>query len=188
MRIIGGRARGRTLKSLGGLNTRPTSDKVKEAIFNVLSVKLQAAQVLDLFAGSGALGLEALSRGADFAVLVEKSRQACEIIQANAALTGLTSQVKLYNRDALQVLKSLSGEKFDLVFVDPPYRQGLALISLAMLGEGNYLGPNGVIIVETSREEQIPVEIANLSLRKRARYGDTEVWYYQLTETGGREF
>ncbi len=183
MRIISGTARGRKLKTLAGQRTRPTSDKVKGAIFNVLGEKVGGARVLDLFAGSGALGLEALSRGAGCAVLVEKNNQACQIIWENMELTGFTSRARLVNRDGLVYLQELSGQTFDLVFLDPPYNQGLAFNSLKLLAKGTSLAANGVIIVETSREEQLPVELGNLGLRKNTRYGDTMIWYYQPTET-----
>ncbi len=187
MRIIAGTAGGRRLKTLPGLNTRPTADRVKEAIFSVLGTRVLAARALDLFAGSGALALEALSRGADHAVVVEKSTRAAAVIRENAKLTGLTSKVSLLTRDGLIVLRELEGQVFDLIFLDPPYRQGLAQASLEILAEGNYLASNGVIIVETSREEEMPVELGTITLRKQNRYGDTVIWYYQLRETGGRE-
>lgn len=187
MRVIAGAAGGRRLKTLPGLQTRPTSDKVKGAIFNVLGSKIFDATVLDLFAGSGALAMEALSRGAKFAFLVEKSAQACTIIRENSRTLGFEHNISLQNRDALQALPDLQQQQFDVVFLDPPYRQGLALRSLEVLSSGNYLTPDAVIIVETSREEQIPVEIGKLSLRKNARYGDTLLWYYQPIETGGKE-
>ncbi len=180
MRIVAGTAGGRKLQTLPGIITRPTADRVKEAIFSVLDVRVLEARVLDLFAGSGALALESLSRGADYALMVEKSPQACEVIRDNCRLTGLTPKVRLLTRDALVVLRELEGQSFDLVFLDPPYRQGLAQVSLEILAEGNYLTPNGVIIVETSREEALPVELGKLCLRKQSRYGDTVVWYYQL--------
>jgi 16S rRNA (guanine966-N2)-methyltransferase len=187
LRIISGSISGRRLKTLAGTHTRPTSDKVKGAIFNVLAEKVSESRVLDLFAGSGALALEALSRGAYTAILLEKSSQACEVIRENIHLTGFDSQVKIFNRDGLSYLKGLSEECFDLVFIDPPYNQGLALNSLHLLATGNYLSDNAVIIVETSREEELPVEINGISLRKKAKYGDTLVWYYQPTDTEGKE-
>lgn len=185
MRIIAGTANGRKLKTLPGMKTRPTSDKVKGAIFNVLGDRVLGAKVLDLFAGSGALALEALSRGANYAIMVDKCAAACKIIRENSIETGLSAKAKIINRDAIPALKDVKGEIFDLIFIDPPYRQGLSLAGLEILGQGNYLTPNGVIIVETSREEEIPVEIGNLSLRRDSKYGNTVIRYYQPTETGG---
>jgi len=185
MRIIAGKANGRKLKTLQGLSTRPTSDKVKGAIFSVLGDRVADAKVLDLFAGSGALALEALSRGACCAVLVDKSFGACQVIRENCAITGFTSCARVLNKDGEAALRVLEGEIFDLIFIDPPYRLGLSLKSLEFLVRGNYFAPNAVIIVETSREEVLPVEIGNLSLCKQSRYGDTVIRYYQPMETGG---
>ena len=186
MRIISGVVGGRKLRTLAGLNTRPTSDKVKGAIFSVLGPKVRGARVLDLFAGSGALALEALSRGAEFALAVDKSGEACEIIKANSRELGLLEKMRISCGDGLTCLKGLT-EQFDLMFLDPPYRQELASKCLEILSSGNYLSNNGVIILETSREEEIPVEIGKISLRKRSSYGDTVIWYFQLTETEGKE-
>ncbi|HEX3015129.1 MAG TPA: 16S rRNA (guanine(966)-N(2))-methyltransferase RsmD [Desulfobacteria bacterium] len=185
MRIITGSARGRKLKTLPGLNTRPTADKIKGAIFNVLGAKILGSKILDLFAGSGALALEALSRGADSAVLVENSPQACRVIAENIVLTAFNDKTRLLKRNAFSALRDLVGERFDIIFVDPPYRRGLALASLEILADKNYLTPDAVIIAETSREEEIPVEIGIINLHKRVVYGDTTIWYYQPAETGG---
>ncbi|HWJ02390.1 MAG TPA: 16S rRNA (guanine(966)-N(2))-methyltransferase RsmD [Verrucomicrobiae bacterium] len=187
MRIISGIAGGRTLKTLPGLATRPTSDKVKGAIFNVLGAKISGGKVLDLYAGSGALGLEALSRGAVLSVLVDKSAQACKVIKENIEQLGFALSARVMCGDAADILAGLRGTRFDLVFIDPPYRKGLALASLKLLANGDYLTPDAVIIVESSREEQFPVELGKISLRKSSRYGDTVVWYYQPTETERRE-
>lgn len=185
MRIIAGTAGRRKLKTLPGSKTRPTADKVKGAVFNVLGQKVVGARVLDLFAGSGALALEALSRGADFAVLVDNNQAACQIIHENIMMTGFEDRTKTLRGDGLKLLEKMQKESFDLVFIDPPYNQGLSRECLEIISCGNYLASKGVIIVETSREEEIPVEIGYLSLRKQSRYGDTLIWYYQPTETGG---
>ena len=118
MRVITGSARGRRLKELEGLETRPTTGKVKEALFSVIQFDIEGRRVLDLFAGTGQLGIEALSRGAECAVFVERRRDALQVIRENLEACGMTDKARVVNGDAMSYLKS--GEKFDLIFLDPP--------------------------------------------------------------------
>lgn len=187
MRIISGGWKGRRLKPVKGKQTRPTSDKVKGAIFNILGSKVVNAKVLDLFAGTGNLALEALSRGAVSAVLVEKSSAAWETIKDNLVLFGAVGLTSLLKMDAFNYLKNLQEERFDLIFVDPPYHQGLAdkiLLSLSLL---NYpiLNPGGVIIIETSSDESIIEDMVSLEIRISRKYGDTKIWFIQEREELG---
>lgn len=177
MRIISGDYRGYRLKAVPGMSTRPTADKIKGAIFNVLREKLENARVLDLFSGTGNLALEALSRGAKEAVLVEKNRIAQEIIQENIEHLG-TEEAKLMSMDAFEYLEKSRNEVYDLIFVDPPYHQGLAEKSLNCLANPCRLAVSGVIIVETAKDEILP-QIKPFEVRKTGEYGDTKIWYIQ---------
>lgn len=182
MRIIAGDMRGRQLAAVDGMQTRPTSDKVKGAIFNVLGEKVLDARVLDLFAGTGNLAIESLSRGSREAVLVEKSMVAHQVIRKNVELLGLCNKVKLILMDALLYLKRYPQEVFDLIFLDPPYRQELVNKAILALREQSFLTPYGVIIAETSKDEKLNEDIYPFEVRKTAKYGDTLIWYLQRTD------
>lgn len=177
MRIIAGEMRGRKLKTVSGMDTRPTADKVKGAIFNVLMEKVEGARVLDLFAGTGNLSLEALSRGAQEVVLVEKAVAAQKVIQENLTLIG-EAQVKLYSMDAFAFLKQYPQARFDLIFLDPPYRQELVSKALSSLSKPCRLTESGVIIAETASEEKLQL-CEPFEIRKTSEYGDTKIWYIQ---------
>ena len=179
MRIIAGEMRGRQLTTVAGMQTRPTSDKVKGAIFNVLGDKVLDARVLDLFAGTGNLAIEALSRGSREAVLVEKSLEAHQVIKRNLEQIGVGHQAKLLLVDAFLYLKRNPHEVFDLVFLDPPYRQELVPKVILALSEHAYLTPTGVIIVETAKNEKLNMDNYPFEIRKTGQYGYTLVWYLQ---------
>lgn len=177
MRIIAGEQRGRKLKTVSGMETRPTADKVKGAIFNVLRGKVENARVLDLFAGTGNLALEALSRGAREAVLVEKAYPAQKVIQENLKLLG-DAQAKLHSMDAFEFLRQYPEQSFDLIFLDPPYRHELVNKALSLLNNPCRLTESGVIIAETSVEEKLQL-CEPFEIRKTSEYGDTKIWYIQ---------
>ncbi|KUO79099.1 MAG: 16S rRNA (guanine(966)-N(2))-methyltransferase RsmD [Desulfosporosinus sp. BRH_c37] len=179
MRIIAGEMRGRQLKTVDGMQTRPTSDKVKGAIFNVLGDKVLDARVLDLFAGTGNLAIEALSRGSHHAVLVEKSRDAHGVIRNNIEQIGVGHKTKLLLLDAFKYINRYPNEVFDLIFLDPPYREGLVLKVILALKEHSSLSPDGVIVAETAKDEQLEGDIYPFEIRKTGEYGDTKVWYLQ---------
>lgn len=177
MRIIAGDYRGHRLKAVPGMGTRPTADKIKGAIFNVLREKLENARVLDLFSGTGNLALEALSRGAREAVLVEKSRNAQVTIRENIEHLGIKSAF-LMTMDAFEYLERSKNEVFDLIFLDPPYHKGLVEKALIQLANPCHLTPHGVLVVETAHDESFP-EIYPFEVRKTGEYGDTKIWYLQ---------
>lgn len=179
MRIIAGEMRGRQLKTVEGIQTRPTSDKVKGAIFNILGNKVLNARVLDLFAGTGNLAIEALSRGSHEAVLVEKSRNAHQVIRRNIEQLGVSHKAKLLLLDAFKYINKYPDEVFDLIFLDPPYREGLVLRVISILKEHPCLAPGGVIVAETARDEELDGDIYPFEVRKTGEYGDTKVWYLQ---------
>ena len=183
MRIIAGEFRGRRLAAVKG-RIRPTSDRVREAIFNILGPVVVEAKVLDLFAGTGALSLEALSRGAREAVLVEDQGTALGILRRNLGALGLESRTRVLPLPVSGALKKLAaqGEQFSLVFLDPPYGQGLALKTLVALQGSSLLGPETRIVVEHSQRETLPEEMGRLKLTQSRRYGDTQVAFYEVRE------
>ncbi len=180
MRIIAGEMKGRRLKAVPGRTTRPTADKVKGAIFNVLQDRLMEAVVLDLFAGTGNLALEALSRGAGQVVLVEKDVLAQQIIEENLRLSQANERAHLYHMDAFTYLAHEQAANYDIIFLDPPYHQGLVERALNALASPCCLAQRGVIVAETARDEDL-VAPDCFEVRKTGEYGDTRIWYLQLT-------
>ena len=149
MRVIAGTARSMPLKTVKGMDVRPTTDKTKETLFNVLQTDVPDSRFLDLFSGSGAIGIEALSRGADYAVFVEKNPKACACIRENLSFTKLAEGGKLLNMDVLQALRSLEGsEPFDCIFMDAPYEQRLEQPVLEYLADSTLADENTLIVIE----------------------------------------
>ena len=151
MRIIAGTARSLPLKTIEGLETRPTTDKIKETLFNMLQNDVPGCYFLDLFAGSGQIGLEAISRGALYAVFIENNRKAAKCIEDNIAFTKFTKESRLLTTDVISGISSLEGKyTFDIIFMDPPYKQELEYDVLSYLKDSSLLKENGIIIVEAS--------------------------------------
>lgn len=171
------------LASLPGRTTRPTADMVKEALFNILGGRADGATVLDLFAGSGALGIEALSRGAARATFVEHDRKAVAVIRANLERTQFTSCAHVLRTDALRAISNLqrSGQQFDLIFADPPYGRQLAAAVVPALANAQLLAEDGRIVIEHHRQEELPLRSANIEQIRAARYGDTTLTFYSPT-------
>jgi len=168
--------RGRRLVPLKGLEIRPTSDRVREAVFDRIGQDLKGLRVLDLFAGSGALGIEALSRGAEHAVFVDRAAQALRLIEKNLSRCGLLHAASLMRKDLSRGLprRLVSGAPHEtLVFLDPPYRQGLIPPVLAALGEVGILAPGSLIVAETAWDETLSVPTGPVQLLDSRRYGDT---------------
>jgi 16S rRNA (guanine966-N2)-methyltransferase len=184
LRIIAGSAGGLKLKAPRGLATRPSSDRVREALFDILNTKVVAANFLDLFAGSGAVGIEALSRGASSVVFVEKLRSAQEIISENLHWTGLASRAKLLPLPVERAIRLLAKDnlKFDLVFMDPPYNLGLVPKTMELLADSDLVAPAGRVIAETTNRQQLPTVMGPFSLARRAEYGQTALNFYQLED------
>jgi len=176
MRVISGTARGKKLISLEGLETRPTLDRVKEAIFNILQFDVKDSKVLDLFSGSGALAIESLSRGSKYAVLCDSSNKAIEIINKNLEATRLKNKTEVINKDYIQTLKYLKDKdkKFDIVFLDPPYKSDYIKKSTEKILEYNLLSENGIIIVETN-DEKIIKDIKGIEIYDTRKYGIVHV-------------
>ncbi|CAX00017.1 TPA: 16S rRNA (guanine(966)-N(2))-methyltransferase RsmD [Streptococcus equi subsp. zooepidemicus] len=177
MRIVSGEFGGRPLKTLEGKTTRPTSDKVRGAIFNMIGPYFKGGRVLDLFAGSGGLSIEAISRGMSEAVLVERDRKAQAIIQANIEMTKASQQFTLLKMDAERALDHLSGQ-FDVVFLDPPYAKETIVANIEALVEKNLLSDEVMIVCETDRSVALPEEIAWLGIWKEKQYGISKVTVY----------
>lgn len=182
MRVIAGHARGRRLKSVRGSRTRPTTDQVKENLFNIIGNQIVQAKVLDLFAGSGGIGIEALSRGAERAVFVDKERLCTEIIRCNLSATGLSERAEVYTNDVFRAIKTLGHKqrRFDFIYLDPPYTSGLADKALAEIAQGNLLADGGIAVVEHSSKEDIAQSTLNLIRIRQARYGDTVLSFYRV--------
>jgi 16S rRNA (guanine966-N2)-methyltransferase len=182
MRITGGELAGRKLRAPDGA-VRPTAERVREALFSMLAHRgaIAGARVLDAFAGSGALGLEALSRGAERAVFVEKARGAAKTLAANVAALQLEARARVVVRDCASALRTLAseGERFDLCFVDPPYASSLAAQTLALLADGGLLSSQALVVAESDRRHA-PGPIPGLSLALERRYGDTLISLYEL--------
>ena len=192
MRIIGGEARRTVLRSPRDSRTRPTADRVREAVFDILGPIPRAGspagdpadggpRVLDLFAGTGALGIEAVSRGASFAVLVERAPPCAALCRANAERARLGKRVSVRESDVSRALIALerSGERFDWIFCDPPYATGDLDATLRRLGRGSLLAPGGVVIAEHSPRSRPADAHGALTLCDRRRWGDTEVSFYR---------
>ncbi|WP_029351585.1 16S rRNA (guanine(966)-N(2))-methyltransferase RsmD [Bosea sp. 117] len=178
MRIVGGRFKGRTLRGPSSNATRPTSDRLRETIFNVLAHAYEdaadGARVLDLFAGTGALGLEALSRGARFAVFVEEAAEPRGLIRANVEALGLGGITRIFRRDATKLGTALPSDAFDLVFCDPPYGRGLAEQALASARDGGWLAPGALVLVEEAAEAAFTAPEGFTEIERR-RYDTTEL-------------
>lgn len=168
MRIITGSKRGKKLITLEGEQVRPTTDRVKESLFNILQFQLEGRKFLDLFAGSGQIGLEALSRGAALAVFVDSSKDSIRVVEKNVASTGLGDQAKVVLADFASYLRGCR-ERFDIAFLDPPYRQGLLEKALPLVAER--MNPGGVILCEHPKDETLPETAGAFHQQKSYRYG-----------------
>jgi len=176
MRVIGGRLKGRNIASPASNDIRPTQDRLREALFNILmhayENPIDGARVLDLFAGTGALGIEAVSRGAAFTLFVDNGAEARALLRNNVEALGLGGVTKVYRRDATNLGPAYPVEPFSLVFLDPPYKRGLADKALASLREGKWLTPEALVVVEESKAAFVAAEGFD-ELERRA-YDETE--------------
>ena len=178
MRVITGSAKGRKLITLEGEDIRPTSAKVKGAIFNSIQFDIEGRNVLDLFAGAGQLGIEALSRGARKAVFVDLSRDAIKVVNDNLEHCRLKDNATVFNGDGLSYLKT-TREKFDIVFIDPPYKKQLALKALSLVL--NVLNEGGIIVCETDINEELPEAIGEYTVAKQDTYSKTKLTIYRYS-------
>lgn len=184
MRVISGKARGHTLRSPAGLDTRPTTDRVKEAIFNIIQTRLHDSLVIDIFAGSGSLGIEALSRNANKAYFIDKSRASRKAISDNLEKTNLVDRAEIICLDALMGIEKLGkkGIKAKIIFLDPPYSKGFIRATLEKIFSSNILMEDSIVILEHSKKDEVPNKIYNLVKYRTNTYGDVAVSFYQLEE------
>ncbi|MCZ2490791.1 16S rRNA (guanine(966)-N(2))-methyltransferase RsmD [Dellaglioa carnosa] len=180
MRIISGEYGGRKLKAVPGMATRPTTDKVKESMFNIIGPYFDGGKSLDLFAGSGGLSIEAVSRGIGHATLIDRQYQAIKTINDNIAITKEIDKFTVYKQDADKAIGLLKGqESFDLVFLDPPYKTQEIIDTIQKLDSSALLNSQALIICETDQHAKLPDDIPGFSLFRRQNYGITQVTIYQ---------
>ena len=177
LRVVAGDFGGRPLKTLEGKTTRPTTDKVKGAIFNMIGPFFDGGRVLDLFSGSGSLAIEAISRGMSSAVLVEKDRRAQAVIQENIKMTKSEEQFQLLKMDAARALTQLTGQ-FDLVLLDPPYAKEQIVAKITQLEEQGLLSEEVMLVCETDKGVDLPEEVSNFGIWKQKTYGISKVTVY----------
>lgn len=178
MRVITGKARGIALKTPTGIATRPTADRVKEALFSIIQFELPAAKVLDLFGGTGQLGIEALSRDAKSAVFVDERQDACSLIRENLKRTKLEQQAKVVRSDYMSYLKSCN-EKFNIIFLDPPYAEVFLENALKIITEIDILQSGGIIITERPAGKELPWEFDGYVRSRDYKYGNTLLAMYR---------
>ncbi|MFD2116875.1 16S rRNA (guanine(966)-N(2))-methyltransferase RsmD [Paenibacillus yanchengensis] len=181
MRVIAGIAKGRVLKAVPGQQTRPTSDKVKEAIYSMIGPYFSGGVVLDLFAGTGGLGIEACSRGAERAIFVDSESKSVAVIKHNLQVTGMEAIAEVYRNDALRAVKVLARRnlKLQLVFLDPPYRMTNMMEYIDLFLQHNMLEADAYIVVEHDAKVTYPDSYDSIHVKKVANYGDTTVTIYQ---------
>lgn len=181
MRITGGEAKGRLLSSPKGMDIRPTSDRVREAIFNIIGQDLSGLKVLDLFAGTGSLGLEALSRSAQLAVFIDNAQRSVKIIKKNLASCGYQDSGTILKRDlkkGFPLSHPVLQQSFDLIFLDPPYRQDLITPLLEKVSAKGVLSNESRVVAELYKTERLPPTIGNLEMLDSRIYGDTRINIY----------
>lgn len=184
MRVVSGSCKGRQLKSIQGTQTRPTTDKVKAAIFNMIGPYFHGGVGLDLFAGSGSLGIEALSRGLDKVVFVELNEQAIRVIKENLRMCRLTEKAEVYKNTAERALKVIQKREmtFDYIFLDPPYKREWIKETIDIISKENILTPGGYIVCEHESSMELPERIDFFSRLKNERYGTVAISIYKREE------
>ncbi len=180
LRVIAGCAKGHKLKTVKGLTTRPTSDRVKESMFNIIAAQLDSAYVLDVFAGTGSLGIEALSRGAEQAIFFDKSSECCDLIKDNLVHTKLAEKAEVYTTDFVCGIERLHAQdrKFDLILLDPPYNKNFIQETLKTLINNDIIRDDGIVVAEHSLSDNLPVASGRLEAIDSRKYGDTVLTIY----------
>ena len=184
MRVIAGAYKGRNLKSPPSMNVRPTSDRLRETLFNVIAPRIQDARFLDLCAGSGAVGIEALSRGASYATFVDRSRRSCTLIEANLALCRIPEeQHEIYSSEASEFLRQTTTPPWDIVFFDPPYKDDyLKTLQFIGLHSAKILTNDGLLIVEHHHKNQLTETTGDLHRTRVLKQGDSALSFYQRAQ------
>jgi 16S rRNA (guanine(966)-N(2))-methyltransferase RsmD len=188
VRIIGGTYRGRRLRAPAGLDVRPTSDRLRETLFNIIAPRVTGSRFLDICAGSGAVGIEALSRGAASATFIEQSRRACAAIGSNLESLGISDAAAVINRDAAAALRGLEAESlaFDIIYFDPPYASGIYSQVIGLLSEGSIIAEDGILVVEHRRKQPPEAERGNLKMYRVVRQGESALAFYSGIGGQGR--
>ncbi len=179
MRVIAGELRGMKLNTLEGDSTRPTREVVREALFSILMNEVEDAVFLDLFAGSGAIGIEALSRGAKSTIFIDLNPKCVKIIKENVEKGRMLEKSRIYNTDYKMALKKLQGEKLDIAYIDPPYNRQMGIDAIEKISEYDLLSENGIIILETDTNEDTPSEIGRYEKYNYKRYGRNRLSLYR---------
>lgn len=189
LRVTAGKAGGRVLKAVPGMGTRPTGDKVKEALFSMIGPYFTEGTALDLFAGTGALGIEALSRGMDHAVFVDHDRRSVQTIRDNLRMTGLAGQAEVYCNDALRALRAMAkrGIAFDLILLDPPYQLDVLDSIVMPMMETGIVHDRTVIVLEQDAERALPDVIGMFRCIRQASYGSAQIAIYKQDQNFSRE-
>jgi len=183
LRVIGGIAKGRKLVPVPGTGTRPIADRVKEALFDILRTDIVDASFLDLFAGTGSVGIEALSRGASDAVFVDKAHKAVVTIRKNLSMTGLADRARVYRMDAYRFLDQADqSTSYDYIYVAPPQYHDLWAKTLRLLDQKPLLADDGAIIVQIHPKEFHDIDLTNLALLRERKYGSTSLFFYGLAK------
>lgn len=180
MRVVGGSAGGRKLVAPDGYDVRPTTDKVKESVFNIIQFEIEGRNMLDLFAGSGQMGIEALSRGAAHAVFVDSSKKSLDTVRKNLSTVGFTEKATVVAGDSVDYLRRCR-EKFGVVFLDPPYHNGLIAKAFGCLAE--VLEPGAVVVCETKADEELPESFADFGITKTYKYSSIKITIYRRKNT-----
>ncbi len=181
LRVISGEAKGHKLKTVKGNTTRPTTDRVKESLFNIIAGFVGDAEVLDLFAGTGNLGIEALSRGANSAVFVDKSRECSNVILENLTHTRLLERSTIITSEVGLAISRLAneGKRFSLIFLDPPYNKNFVEKTLNYISKSDIILDNGLIVAEHDYIDSVPESIDHIKLLRSERYGDTVISFFR---------
>ena len=180
MRVIGGIYRGRRLGAPAGFDVRPTSDRLRETLFNILAPHIEGCRFMDLCAGTGAVGIEALSRGASSVTFIDRSRRACAVIQSNLTTLGVTANATIINREATIALKRLAGDaaKFDIIFFDPPYASEIYSQVMRQLAAGELLSPQAIVIAEHRIKNPPESEFGGLRIYREVKQGESALAFY----------
>ena len=184
MRVVSGLCKGRPLKAVPGASTRPTTDKVKESIFNIIGPYFEGGIALDLFAGSGGLGIEALSRGMDRAIFVDREFKAISTIRGNLQACHFTDQAEVYKNDSERAIKALIKREiaFDLILLDPPYKKQKLEELLEIIAKNHLIATNGIIVCEHSNDVELPDRVSTLTRWRHENYGIISISIYSLDD------
>ncbi len=181
MRVIGGAYRGRSLKTPRGLEVRPTSDRLRETLFNIMARQVSGSRVLDICAGSGAVGIEALSRGAVLAAFIDKSRRSCAAIEDNLDSLGITDEARIINREAISAIRHLAAadEQFDIIFFDPPYASDLYHKVMEFIGANALLAEGGTLVVEHRTKMPPDIQYGDLRAYREVKQGESSLAFFE---------